>query len=103
MHRKQQLVLLRLKTVFFSGRLTEVKKSPDLPSELGQITVLGAGEILLSLHSCIVPRYNVRLQHKADAHRIEQGLNLRRGGTCSIAATSHSAPSHSRSALRHGG
>ena len=60
MQRKQQLVLLRLKTVFFCGRLTEVKESPDLPSELGQITVLGAGEILLRLHYCIVSRYNIR-------------------------------------------
>ena len=51
MYRKQQLVLLRLNSVFFRNRLAEMKESANLPSELGQITVLVAGKILRNLHS----------------------------------------------------
>jgi hypothetical protein len=35
MHRKQQLMLLRLNAVFFRGHFAEMKKPPDLPPELG--------------------------------------------------------------------
>jgi len=51
MYRKQQLVLLRLNSVFFRNRLAEMKESANQPSELGQITVLVAGKILRNLHS----------------------------------------------------
>lgn len=43
LHGEQELVLLRLNAVFFRRRLAEMKKAPDLPSELGQIPVLIGG------------------------------------------------------------
>src|SRR5579872_4465303 len=41
---QKELMLLRLNAVFFGSGLAEMKKSPDLPAEFGQVTVLLSGE-----------------------------------------------------------
>ena len=40
LHSQQQLMLMRLDAMLLRRGLTEVKKLPDLPAELGQIAIL---------------------------------------------------------------
>jgi len=55
---KQQLVLLNFNSVFFRRGLAEMKESPDLSAELGQIGILTLGKVTVCIHYCIVARYN---------------------------------------------
>ena len=60
LHRKQQLMLLRLDAVFPRGGFAEMKELPDLPPELGEIAILILGKVVFSAHIYIVSRYKMR-------------------------------------------
>ena len=57
MYRKQQLMLLGFKAMFFRRGFAEMKELPDLPAEFGQIPILRGGEVVLHIYivlRCIV-------------------------------------------------
>jgi len=56
MHGKQQLVLLRLKTMLLGRHLAEMEKPPDLPPEFGQVAILIESQVAVRTHGYIVSR-----------------------------------------------
>ena len=57
---QQELMLLRLNSMFPRRSLAEEKELPDLPAELGQIAILAGGEIGSGSHGYIVSRHKWR-------------------------------------------
>jgi hypothetical protein len=62
---KQQLMLLRLYVMLPCRDVAKVKELPDLPPEVGQITVLIGGKIAIVAHAYIVTRYKLRWAHRS--------------------------------------